>query len=330
MIEKSLPLDYSGRISNGEAKAKYARLCLRCAQLKTSQIDADIDAEVLRSENHEAALLGAPNESHLVIGQFNPYSEQYPNRRVISRKELELFKLLRAEGVDVRVDGDPSAELNYLSRKGVHEWLSDPIIVLLVGIPVNIACGVLSTVLYNMFAGKKPDHTDVVLELDDNGNRAHYSCDGTPLDAQQFNALLNAMRERRMVHPNITELRSPYPTRPIPLFLEHTSQVVGWGTVVADDDIRGLRVKDAVITDTEVRRRIKEGSLKGFSIGILVREARCEICGGSYFNCGHIAGRFYNGISCLVRLIKFDICEISVVANPVNPLANLRWKGDDD
>jgi hypothetical protein len=294
--------------------------------LKTSPIDP----AALRSENDEAALPDAPNESHLVIEQFNPHSEQYPNRRVISRKELELFKLLRAEGVDIRVSGDPLHELNYLSRKGVHEWLSDPVIVLLVGIPVSIACGVLSTVLYNMFAGKKPAHTDVVLELDNRGNRAHYTCDGTPLDTPQFDALLNAMRERRIVHTNITQLKPPYPTRPMPLFLEHTSQVVGWGTVVADDNIRGHRVEDAVITDAEVWRQIKEGSLKGFSIGVLVREARCEICGESYFDCGHIAGQFYNGISCVVRLMKFDICEISIVANPVNPLANLHWKGDED
>jgi hypothetical protein len=63
--------------------------------------------------------------SHLVIEQFNPYSEQFPDRRVISRKQLEVLKLLRAEGVDIRVSGDPSYELNYVSQKGVHEWLSD-------------------------------------------------------------------------------------------------------------------------------------------------------------------------------------------------------------
>jgi hypothetical protein len=292
-------------------------------RLRTSVIDTG----ALRSEKHEATSPGAPNQSRLVIEQFNPYSDQYPNRRVISRKELELFKLLRAEGLDIEVSGDPSHELNYLSRKGVQEWLSDPVIVQLVGIPVSIICGVISTLLYNKFAGGKLDHTDVVLELDNHGNRGHYRCDGTPLDTPEFNALLKAMQERRAVYPNITLLRSPYPTRPIPLFLEHTSQVVGWGTVVADDDIRGMRVEDALITDAEVWRRIKEGQLKGFSIALLVKEARCEVCGESYFECGHIAGQFYNGISCVVRLMKFDMCEISVVANPVNPNCTLYWKG---
>jgi hypothetical protein len=266
---------------------------------------------------------------HLVIEPFNPYSEEYPNRRVISRKELELFKLLRAEGLDIRVSGDPSHELNFLSRKGVHEWLSDPVIIQLVSIPLSIACGVLSNALYNMYARKKPDQTNVVLELDSNGTHAHYTCDGTPLESSQFDALLSAMQKRREVHLNVTQHRSPYPTRPAALFLEHTRQVVGWGMVVADDDIRGLRVEDAVITDTEVWKRIKERSLKGFSIGLLVREALCETCGESYFRCSHIVGKCYAGISCQVRLTKCDMCEISIVANPVNPLANLHWKGDE-
>ncbi len=266
--------------------------------------------------------------SHLVIESFNPYSEQYPNRRVISRKELELLKLLRAEGLDIQVSGDPSHELNYLGRKGVHEWLSDPVIVQLVGIPLSIVCGMVSNALYNMFARKKPNHTDVVLELDDNGNRARYACDGTPIEASQFNALLSAMQERRKVHSSVLQLSSPYPTRPVPLFLEHTSQVVGWGRVVANDDIRGLYVEDAVITDAEVSRRIKDGSLKGFSIGVLVREARCEICGESYFKCSHIAGQCYGGTVCLVSLTKLDLCEVSIVANPVQPAATIHWKSD--
>jgi hypothetical protein len=123
---------------------------------------------------------------HLVIEPFNPYSEEYPNRRVISRKELELFKLLRAEGLDIRVSGDPSHELNFLSRKGVHEWLSDPVIIQLVSIPLSIACGVLSNALYNMYARKKPDQTNVVLELDSNGTHAHYTDRRIPLDLRLY------------------------------------------------------------------------------------------------------------------------------------------------
>jgi len=267
--------------------------------------------------------------SHLVIEQFNPYSEQFPDRRVITRKQLDILKFLRAEGVDVRVSGDPSHELNYLSQKGVHEWLSDPVILQLVNITVSIACGIISTALYNMYAGKKPDHTDVVLELDNEGKRAHYACDGVPLKTPEFNALLKAMQERRKVHPDVRLLESPYPTRPMPLCLEHTGRVVGWGRVVADDDTRSHRIEDALITDIDTWRRIKEGSLRGFSIGLLVREAQCEICGESYFECGHIASQQYAGISCAVRLTKFDLCEISIVTSPINPLANLHWRDEE-
>ena len=265
--------------------------------------------------------------SHLVIEQFNPYSEQYPYRRVISRRELDFLKLLRAEGLDVRVSGNPSDELNYYSAKGIREWLSDPVILTLVGIPLSIVCGVISNLLSNKLAGKKLSRTDMVLELDKDGTRAHYTCEGTPLENGQLHALLGAMQERHKVHPSVTQLRSPYPDRQVPLFLEHTGQVVGWGRVIDGD--RGLRVEDAVITDSEVWRRVAEGSLKGFSIGALVREARCEICGESYFECSHIAGQNYDGTPCHVRLTKLDLAEISIVESPVNPLARIHWKGND-
>jgi hypothetical protein len=265
--------------------------------------------------------------SHLVIEQFNPYSGQYPNRRVISRNELDFLKLLRGEGLDVRVSGNPSHELNYHSTKGVREWLSDPVIFTLVGIPLSIVCGVISNVLCNKFVGKKLSRTDLVLELDNDGTRAHYACDGTPLEDRQFDALLGAIQERHRVHPSETQLRSPYPDRQVPLFLEHTGQVVGWGKVIADD--RGLMVEDAVITDAEVWRRVTQGSLKGFSIGVLVREARCEICRESYFECSHIAGQNYDGAPCHVRLTKVDLAEVSIVENPVNPLAQIHWKGNE-
>jgi hypothetical protein len=195
-----------------------------------------------------------------------------------------------------------------------------------VNIPVSIACEILSTALYNIFAGKKPDHTDIALELDNGGKRAHYTCDGVPLKSPEFIALLNAMQDRRKVHPNFRLLKSPYPTKPVPLCLEHTGQVVGWGRIVADD--HSMRIEDSVITDTDTWRRIKERSLKGISIGLLVREAQCEICGESYFECGHIAKQQNGGVSCAVRLTKSDLCEISIVTSPINLLANLHWEGE--
>ena len=135
----------------------------------------------------------------ILIESFNPYAAQYPDRRVISRRELDILKLLRADGLDVRVNGEPSHELNFLSTKGVREWLADPLVLTFVQVPISVVCGVISNTIYSLFQRKKPA-TEVVLELDDNGTRAHYRADGTPLEPQQFEALLGAMQQRRKSH----------------------------------------------------------------------------------------------------------------------------------
>jgi len=38
----------------------------------------------------------------ILIESFNSYSAQYPNRSVVSRKELDVIKVLRTEGFDVQ------------------------------------------------------------------------------------------------------------------------------------------------------------------------------------------------------------------------------------
>lgn len=109
------------------------------------------------------------------------------------------MKLLRAEGLDVQVTGEPSHELNFLSTKGIHEWLSDPLILTLVGVPVSIVCGVLSNVLTDLLAKRKPK-IEVVSEINDGGSRFSYRSDGTPIEGQHFDTMLRAIQERRRSH----------------------------------------------------------------------------------------------------------------------------------
>jgi phage head maturation protease len=70
-------------------------------------------------------------------------------------------------------------------------------------------------------------------------------------------------------------------------------------------------------------KRIREGELKGFSFGGLVRKLKCSICKSDYLKCNHISGKHYKGDMCICNLKEIDLAEISVVKDPINPLSKI-------
>jgi phage head maturation protease len=95
-------------------------------------------------------------------------------------------------------------------------------------------------------------------------------------------------------------------------------------------DEHGLAVRDASVTDDETWARIADGSLRGMSIGALVRKATCGICGGSFFDCPHLGNQSYDGKPCTVTLEELDLGEVSLVENPANPMARVERLGTDE
>ena len=262
----------------------------------------------------------------VVLSSFNPYSDRYPNRRVITREQLHLSKILRAQGLQVRVGGVAKYELNYLAVKGLREWLGDPIVVVALSMPLGVISGFIGNALYDLVKGRKPKPTDVLIELDESGSRSHYASDGRPLSQEEFTTLVSSMNGRyRIAHP--APVNSPDPARPVPVYLEHMDRIVAWGRLAIDD--YGLRVDDARVVDDETWERLSDGSLSGMSIGALVRKSRCSVCGQSYFDCPHLSGEQYDGVPCVVHIEDLDLGEVSIVRNPVNPSARITRLGPD-
>ena len=256
----------------------------------------------------------------VVLSSFNPYQDRYPHRRVITREQLHLMKLLRAQGVSVRVDGDPDDELNYLALKGLREWLSDPIVVTSLSIPIGVMSGLIANALSDLVKGRSSRSTDVLIALADDGSGLHYASDGRRLSKSEFNRLMRSVDRRYSIaHP--ARVSSPDASRPVPVYLEHTDKVVAWGRLSVDSV--GLKVDEAVVTDDETWARLRDGSLAGMSIGALVRRSKCSICGESYFDCWHLSGNSYDGESCYVTIEELDLGEVSLVTDPANPLARV-------
>jgi NADH:quinone oxidoreductase NDUFS5-like protein len=262
--------------------------------------------------------------SRICFRCFNPYEACYPSLRVVSRGTLHLTKTLREEGLNVVVEPENGSRLNYHTQKGLGEFLADPIHLLIVGVPVSLVTNLLSSWLYDRF--KRPAssrETHLVIEFDDNGNRLLYNHAGEPVSEERLQALLASLNDRAKHFAASREAVVPDSSHPHPIHLEHTGKVVGWAREVLVDDT-GLRVDDIRVIDGATWERIQSGELQGLSIAGIVASATCAICGREYVDCNHIAGKTYAGKECVVRINDFRIAEISIVKEPVQPLARIE------
>lgn len=61
----------------------------------------------------------------------------------------------------------------------------------------------------------------------------------------------------------------------------------------------------------------------GFSVGMIIRESECSICGKDPRRCWHIKGRTYDGEMCVRIIRKADLIDVSLVDRPANPEARI-------
>jgi hypothetical protein len=255
---------------------------------------------------------------------FNPYEARAPGLRVVARETLHLVKLLREQGYIVKVEPEDGTKLNYLAEKGIKEVLSDPLFLLVVGIPISILTNIIAAWLYDTCKDNpERDDVQVVIEYDEQGRRVRYSHHGQALSNERFEALLGMLDARAEAYARSLTVVPPVASKPVPVHLEHTGKIVGWAKEPFIDD-KGLRLNSITITDDETFVRIQKGELKGLSIGGIVRSSICSICSREYVDCNHIAGRHYNLAECMVRIEEIVLAEFSIVKVPVQPLATLE------
>lgn len=80
---------------------------------------------------------------------------------------------------------------------------------------------------------------------------------------------------------------------------------------------------------------IDSGMKKEVSVGCSVRKKVCSVCGENSQQCGHVKGRYYDGVLCFATLEEpTDAYEWSFVAVPAQKAAgvikNFHIKGDND
>jgi hypothetical protein len=254
---------------------------------------------------------------------YNPYEARFPNLRVVSRETLDLIKYLRSQGYDVIVEPNDGSTLHYISRKGVLDLLSDPIMLFVLGIPVAVLVNLISSWLYEHLKRVPTSNgTKIAIEFDEQGKKVRYNHSGTPISEERFRSMLAELSERTKRYAELQKIKAPDEIRPIPIHLEHSDKIIGWAERFSRDSV-GIRVEGIRITEDEVWQRVQSGDLKGLSIAGIVTHSTCSICNSKYVDCNHITGEAYSGKECVNRIDSFLIAEISIVAQPTNPLAQI-------
>lgn len=263
----------------------------------------------------------------IVIQSFNPYDSRFPGRRVVSRETLHLIKRLREAGYHIVVEPDDGTKLNYLTEKGIREFLSDPVWMFLLGIPVQVLLGLISNWIYDrLHRNPDDDEVSLVMEIDEDDRRVRYSHTGKPVSEERLREILAAMQEKSQRFASASIVTPPDATHTIPIHLEHTGKVVAWAASLETDEL-GLRLDGIKVTDDQTWERIRSGELTGLSIAGLVYSSTCGTCARDYTECNHIAGTEYDGVECSVQLTGIDLAEISIVTTPAASQALLHIVG---
>jgi|GEM_PF-627916 len=264
----------------------------------------------------------------IIFHSYNPYKRNFPNTRVVTKDVLDLIKFLRSEGYDVRVYPEDNSKITYLARKGVREILSDPVYATIINASISLIMSIFGNYLYNKFRkSPKEINLDMILEFDENGRKVKYNHIGSEISDERFNIILKSLDERANSYYNALRNRPTDSNHPLPIFLEHTAKLVGWGKLIQGDDNR-LILEEGIIDDPNIMDRVDKKELNGLSITLLVEDVLCSICNSDYTLCEHISGTEYNGKKCTAELRSGKLVDVSLVAEPINPHCKLYLKGN--
>lgn len=245
--------------------------------------------------------------SDAFIAPYNPYQSIFPNRTTFRSSEVDLAKRLVNRGYRVAFPEVGAAmRKEVLLQKGLD--LQDPLMLFVVSIPVNLILNlVASFLLHLVLKGTRI----IIIQVSRDGQIESFTDqNGQDIDDKEMDVVIQS-REK------LQNFRRPREDSklPVPIYLEHTSKLIGWGRLWLDE--KGLKVKARIDDDTTLSR-IKSGELVGFSLGGIAKEYECEICHKDYVTCPHLIGKTYRGKESVRRIKDLDIAEISIVSDPAN------------
>lgn len=241
---------------------------------------------------------------------YNPYNNILPNRTAFRSYEVDLAKWMSNMGYRATIPtAKPIARRELILQKQFD--LTNPLIIFLITIPHQIAIGAIAGFIV-YFATKKKGPPIILVKLDKKGEIE--ACTDEKGNTISHAAVAEAVSKLQYAPPfSRPDMDLDLP---VPIHLEHTSKVVGHGTIWQDE--QGRLVGKVRIEDGDTWNRIQLEELVGFSIGGIAKEYVCSICNKDYFACKHIKGQEYNGKEAFGIIKALDLAEISIVSDPTN------------
>jgi hypothetical protein len=256
-----------------------------------------------------------PADIEIAIQTYNPYEAWFPGRKVVTREQLLLIKQLRSQGAIVTILPKGSRAVEYVFRKGFVDLVKDPMFIFCANIPISIVCGLISSAILKVGKALGKGFGSRIA-ISPTGAKHTLTPGGLVRDPKWAVSVQQELVENNKAFELAMRTGSPFPDKPVPLFLEHTAIIVGWGRATFEND--KIILQGESITDHVTELRLANDELRGLSIAGIATESVCSICRGDYFLCSHVAGKFYDGLGCSNTIKKALLAEFSLVRDPVN------------
>ncbi|MCP1997383.1 hypothetical protein [Flavobacterium sp. HSC-61S13] len=256
-------------------------------------------------------------EKTISIDSFNPYSSKFPDKKLVTKGTLELIKELRSNGYEIIVRPENNQPIQYLFKKGIHEFFSDPLYAFLAGIPTSIIFNIASN--YIQTSIDKWSQTDEnrknIIIINQTINEA-VNLNNKKVTKSEILDKKKKSNKKKETFQKCFSIISPYPDLPTPIFIEHKPHIIGWGRLKVSDE--ELEIEESKILDKTIKRKIKSGKIKGASVTGIAEKSICNICNENYVDCNHITGEIYNGKNCANKIHEATFVEVSLVNIPIN------------
>jgi hypothetical protein len=268
------------------------------------------------------------NGSLFTIKAFNPHEATHPGHKVVSEETLTLIKLLRDQGNQIVVEPDDGRPIEYLFRKGLKEFFTDPVVISFgVAVTSKIVADLVISGVKWIWQHRRKEHivmsvpkiTNILLANTADGSI--FSCYGEALDSSALKELLSlASQQREEFRRAANNSKNPYPELRVPIFIEHTATLVGWCDLKYKENgsKAGLFSEHVYIFDKAALKKISSGELRGMSITGIAQESICTVCHSSYIDCNHITGVLYESVLCTNQITRATLVNVNLVAKPIN------------
>lgn len=256
-------------------------------------------------------------DRQITIDSFNPYETRFPNRRLVTKGTLELIKELRLNGYQVIVRPENYQPIQYLYKKGFHDFFSDPLYAFLAGIPTSVVFNIISNYIQRYIdKQKQTDEVKNNIIIINQTTNEIVNLNQKAISKSEIQDKKKKSKKVQSAFDKCFSFKSPYIHLPTPIFLEHKPKVIGWCRLKATHT--KLEFDDSIILDKKVFKKIKENKIKGGSLTGIAEKSICSICKTDYVMCNHIAGQIYDGLACVNEIHEATIVEVSLVKEPIN------------